>query len=36
MTRSVPWELLEYDPHRKLQTFVRELNRLYAREPGYV
>ncbi len=29
---SVGWELLVYDYHRKLQTLVRELNKLYARE----
>ena len=26
---SVRWELLEFDPHRKLQALARELNRLY-------
>jgi 1,4-alpha-glucan branching enzyme len=31
---SVQWNLLEYDYHRKLQTFVRELNRLYASQPA--
>jgi len=28
------WELLEFDYHRKLQSFVRDLNRLYRREPA--
>jgi 1,4-alpha-glucan branching enzyme len=28
------WELLEFDPHRKLQTLVRELNRLYRAQPA--
>ncbi len=31
---SVDWPLLEYDPHRQLQTFVRELNHLYRKEPA--
>jgi 1,4-alpha-glucan branching enzyme len=26
---SVRWELLQFDPHRKLQALVRELNRFY-------
>ncbi len=33
-TPRVRWELLEFDFHRKLQDLVRELNRLYARQPG--
>jgi len=28
------WELLEFDCHRKLQTLVRELNRLYRSNPA--
>jgi 1,4-alpha-glucan branching enzyme len=28
------WELLEFDFHRKLQTLVRELNRLYRAQPA--
>ena len=28
------WELLEFDPHRKLQALVRELNRLYRASPA--
>jgi 1,4-alpha-glucan branching enzyme len=31
---SVSWDLLQYDYHRKLQTLVRELNRLYRSEPA--
>ena len=31
---GVRWELLEFEPHRKLQALVRELNRLYRDEPG--
>jgi len=31
---AVPWDLLQYDPHRKLQSLVRELNRLYAEFPA--
>jgi 1,4-alpha-glucan branching enzyme len=33
--RGIRWELLEYDPHRKLQSLVRELNRLYRSNPAY-
>jgi len=33
--RGIRWELLEYDPHRKLQSLVRELNRLYRENPAY-
>jgi 1,4-alpha-glucan branching enzyme len=29
---ALPWDLLQYDVHKKLQTFVRELNRLYRSE----
>lgn len=28
------WHLLQYEPHRKLQAFVRALNRLYRAEPA--
>jgi 1,4-alpha-glucan branching enzyme len=28
------WELLEFDPHRKLQALVAELNRLYRSQPA--
>jgi 1,4-alpha-glucan branching enzyme len=31
---AVRWELLEFDPHRKLQSLVRELNRLYRANPA--
>ena len=31
---SVPWDLLEFDLHRKLQNLVRELNRLYRANPA--
>jgi 1,4-alpha-glucan branching enzyme len=33
--RGLPWELLHFDFHRKLQTFVAELNRLYRSHPAY-
>ena len=33
-TAAVRWELLEFDLHRKLQTLVRELNRLYRAQPA--
>ena len=31
---SVEWHLLQYEPHIKLQAFVRELNSLYRTEPA--
>jgi 1,4-alpha-glucan branching enzyme len=31
---SVRWELLEREPHRKLQALMRELNRLYRASPA--
>jgi 1,4-alpha-glucan branching enzyme len=31
---SVSWDLLQYPIHQKLQTLVRELNRLYRSEPS--
>jgi 1,4-alpha-glucan branching enzyme len=31
---SVRWDLLEFDFHRKLQTLVRDLNRVYAANPA--
>jgi 1,4-alpha-glucan branching enzyme len=31
---GIPWELLTFDPHRKLQAMVRELNRLYRAHPA--
>ena len=32
--RSLDWHLLEWEPHRKLNRYVRDLNRLYRREPA--
>ena len=32
--RQLDWSLLEEDMHRRLQTYVRDLNRLYASEPA--
>jgi 1,4-alpha-glucan branching enzyme len=31
---GIRWELLEFEPHRKLQALVRELNRLYRALPA--
>ncbi len=31
---SLDWHLLQYEPHQKLQRFVRDLNHLYASEPA--
>jgi 1,4-alpha-glucan branching enzyme len=31
---SLEWHLLEHAPHRGIQAFVRDLNRLYRREPA--
>ncbi len=31
---SIRWELLQYDFHRKLQFFMRELNRFYREQPA--
>jgi 1,4-alpha-glucan branching enzyme len=31
---GIRWELLAFDYHRKLQAFVRELNRIYRAEPA--
>jgi 1,4-alpha-glucan branching enzyme len=31
---SLDWHLLEYEPHQKLQLFVKELNRVYRNEPA--
>jgi 1,4-alpha-glucan branching enzyme len=33
--RGLPWELLHYDFHRKLQGFVTELNHLYRSHPAF-
>jgi len=32
---GLPWELLHYDFHRKLQALVGELNRLYRKHPAF-
>jgi 1,4-alpha-glucan branching enzyme len=32
--RGLPWELLQFDYHRKLQDYVRELNRIYSSHPA--
>jgi 1,4-alpha-glucan branching enzyme len=32
--RSLEWDLLQYEPHRKLQRWVADLNRLYRNEPA--
>ena len=32
--RGLPWEVLQYDFHRKLQTYARDLNRLYRSHPA--
>ena len=31
-SRSLDWHLLDYDMHKKLQKFVKDLNRIYTRE----
>jgi 1,4-alpha-glucan branching enzyme len=31
---SIPWELLQYDRHKQLQDFVRELNDFYRKNPA--
>jgi 1,4-alpha-glucan branching enzyme len=32
---GLPWEILHYDFHRKLQVFVGELNKLYRSHPAF-
>jgi len=32
--QSLDWHLLDYEPHRKLQQLVADLNRLYCAEPA--
>lgn len=31
---SLDWHLLEYEPHKKLQQFMKDLNHLYTNEPA--
>jgi 1,4-alpha-glucan branching enzyme len=31
---SLNWQLLQYEPHQKLQRYLQELNRLYSAEPA--
>ncbi len=31
---SMDWHLLQYDPHRQLQQFVRDLNHVYMEQPA--
>jgi 1,4-alpha-glucan branching enzyme len=33
--RGLPWELLYFDSHRKLQVLVRELNLMYSSHPAF-
>ncbi len=33
--RGLPWEILHFDFHRKLQVFVGELNKLYRTHPAF-
>lgn len=33
-TKSIDWHLLQYDPHRKFQSFIKALNHLYCSEPA--
>jgi 1,4-alpha-glucan branching enzyme len=33
--RGLPWELLHFEFHRKLQVFARELNQLYRSHPAF-
>ena len=32
--RALDWELLQHDPHKRLQHWIDDLNRLYRREPA--
>lgn len=32
--KSLDWRLLEYEPHKGLQRFVKDLNRIYRSEPS--
>jgi len=31
---GIQWELLEYEPHRKFQSLIREMNRFYRSQPA--
>jgi 1,4-alpha-glucan branching enzyme len=31
---SLQWDLVQWDPHRKLQTYMADLNRMYRSEPA--
>jgi 1,4-alpha-glucan branching enzyme len=33
-SRSLDWHLLQYEPHRGIQRFVKDLNQLYRSEPA--
>jgi len=33
--QGLDWLLLDYEPHRLLQTYVKELNKLYAARPAF-
>ena len=33
-SKSLDWNLLDYDMHRQLQEYVKDLNRLYTNEPA--
>jgi len=32
--RSIDWHLLQYEPHQKLQGYIKDLNRFYRAEPS--
>ncbi len=32
--KGLEWDLLQYEPHKGLQSFVRDLNRVYCSEPA--
>ena len=32
--QSLDWHLLQYEPHQKLQRFVKDINHVYRREPS--